>query len=316
MNFFDKLSDEIHQSMFKNISVTKKETEMLRSFAINFIVIIFPFYMFCLTVLNFISNDLFLMMFEGNGFKVVSVALFFITISLFIYKLVSFHYKYRKLQNIFSFPKYYKEEEIELFLKNSEFLFNIFGQANFNDYNKLNFYKLLNASIHNPKENDEFINYMNRSHDMNIIISGEKINNMANGINSDEVKALFNQKLNEFNKFKNKYYLALSNINDSSYIYNKLTQSLNESYNKKDYNQAINLNNQIKEFLSESNQQMIKDYDMVLNTNNSIKDKKVEIQSEFESLEDKLKNDFNMENLKNIKNFTIKSVNEIEKIEF
>ena len=310
------MSDEIHQSMFKNISVTKKETEMLRSFAINFIVIIFPFYMFCLTVLNFISNDLFLMMFEGNGFKVVSVALFFITISLFIYKLVSFHYKYRKLQNIFSFPKYYKEEEIELFLKNSEFLFNIFGQANFNDYNKLNFYKLLNASIHNPKENDEFINYMNRSHDMNIIISGEKINNMANGINSDEVKALFNQKLNEFNKFKNKYYLALSNINDSSYIYNKLTQSLNESYNKKDYNQAINLNNQIKEFLSESNQQMIKDYDMVLNTNNSIKDKKVEIQSEFESLEDKLKNDFNMENLKNIKNFTIKSVNEIEKIEF
>lgn len=316
MNFFDKLSDEIHQSMFKNISVTKKETEMLRNFAINFIVIIFPFYMFCLTVLNFISNDLFLMMFEGNGFKVVSVALFFITISLFIYKLVSFHYKYRKLQNIFSFPKYYKKEEIESFLKNSEFLFNIFGQANFNDYNKLNFYKLLNASIHNPKENDEFINYMNRSHDMNIIISGEKINNMANGINSDEVKALFNQKLNEFNEFKNKYYLALSNINDSSYIYNKLTQSLNESYNKKDYNQAINLNNQIKEFLSESNQQMIKDYDMVLNTNNSIKDKKVEIQSEFESLEDKLKNDFNMENLKNIKNFTIKSVNEIEKIEF
>ena len=316
MNFFDKLSDEIHQSMFKNISVTKKETEMLRNFAINFIVIIFPFYMFCLTVLNFISNDLFLMMFEGNGFKVVSVVLFFITISLFIYKLVSFHYKYRKLQNIFSFPKYYKKEEIESFLKNSEFLFNIFGQANFNDYNKLNFYKLLNASIHNPKENDEFINYMNRSHDMNIIISGEKINNMANGINSDEVKALFNQKLNEFNEFKNKYYLALSNINDSSYIYNKLTQSLNESYNKKDYNQAINLNNQIKEFLSESNQQMIKDYDMVLNTNNSIKDKKVEIQSEFESLEDKLKNDFNMENLKNIKNFTIKSVNEIEKIEF
>ena len=303
MNFFDKLSDEIHQSMFKNISVTKKETEMLRNFAINFIVIIFPFYMFCLTVLNFISNDLFLMMFEGNGFKVVSVVLFFITISLFIYKLVSFHYKYRKLQNIFSFPKYYKKEEIESFLKNSEFLFNIFGQANFNDYNKLNFYKLLNASIHNPKENDEFINYMNRSHDMNIIISGEKINNMANGINSDEVKALFNQKLNEFNEFKNKYYLALSNINDSSYIYNKLTQSLNESYNKKDYNQAINLNNQIKEFLSESNQQMIKDYDMVLNTNNSIKDKKVEIQSEFESLEDKLKNDLNMENLKNIKNF-------------